>query len=292
MSQSIRGARILVIRSATTPDSDSDALCANGFDVTHDPYLAISVCDDDDALTRAHAILDYLLIPGAWLICASAMAVRALTELAGSAAVSSGLARAESIGARFAAVGPASAAALRELGVNEVITPLRGHTASALLDTLSVVPAGTAVLPRSDIADAVIPATLEARGWSLVPQVLYRTRPVETAPESIEALKAGAFDAIVLRSPSAARAVQHFAGSLPERTSIICGGPTTAMAARRLGFTVTTIATDSSAEGIVEAVIRDVDRVRTVGAVGAVGANPADADGSILGMTPAALGSS
>jgi uroporphyrinogen-III synthase len=283
MSQSIRGARILVVRSATTPDGDSDALCANGFDVTHDPYLAISVCDDDDAPARAHAILESLRIPGSWLICASAMAVRALTELAGSEAVSRGLTGAESMGARFAAVGPASEAAIRELGVGNVITPLRGHTASALLDALSCVPAGTAVLPRSDIADAVIPATLEARGWSLVPQVLYRTRPVEQPPASLAELRSGGFDAIVLRSPSAARAVRHFTGSLPKRTRIVCGGPTTAMAARRLGLTVTTTAIDSSSAGIVGAVIRAVD---------SVGLDPTNADGPVHAMRAHGLGSS
>jgi len=279
----MRGARILVVRSATTPDSDSDALRANGFDVTHDPYLAISVCDDDDAPTRAHAILESLLIPGAWLICASTMAARALTELAGSEAVLRSLARAELMGARFAAVGPASEAAIRELGVGNVVTPLRGHTASALLDALRGVQAGTAVLPRSDIADAVIPATLEARGWSLVPQVLYRTRPVDQPPATLGELRSGGFDAIVLRSPSAARAVRHFTGNLPGRTRIVCGGPTTAIAARRLGLTVTTTAIDSSAESILEAVIRAVDPV---------GAEQADGDAPIHGMTAHALGSS
>jgi uroporphyrinogen-III synthase len=167
--------------------------------------------------------------------------------------------------------------------VSEVITALRGHTASALLDTLSVVPAGTAVLPRSDIADAVIPATLEARGWSLVPQVLYRTRPVEQPPASLAALKSGGFDAIVLRSPSAARAVRHFTDALPERTRIVCGGPTTAMAARRLGLTVTTTAIDSSSAGIVGAVIRAVD---------SVGLDPTNADGPVHAMRAHGLGSS
>ena len=283
MSKSIRGARILVVRSATTPDSDSDALRANGFDVTHDPYIAISVCDDEGAAARAHAILESLLTPGAWLICASAMAVRAVTDLAGSEAVSHGLTRAESMGARFATVGPASEAAIRELGVGNIVTPLRGHTASALLDTLSRVPAGTAVLPRSDIADAVIPATLEARGWSLVPQVLYRTRPVEQPPASLAALTSGGFDVIVLRSPSAARAVRHFAGSLPERTRIVCGGATTAMAARRLGLTVTTTAIDSSSEGIAAAVIRAIDPGET---------DPAWANARILDSTAHGLAAS
>jgi uroporphyrinogen-III synthase len=129
----------------------------------------------------------------------------------------------------------------------------------------------------------VIPATLEARGWSLVPQVLYRTRPVEQPPASLAELRSGGFDAIVLRSPSAARAVRHFAGNLPGRTRIVCGGPTTAMAARRLGLTVTTTAIDSSAESILEAVIRAVDPV---------GAEPADGDAPIHGMTARALGSS
>jgi uroporphyrinogen-III synthase len=248
-------ARVLLVRSASTPDQDADALRANGFDVTPDPYLTIATCDDAGAPARAQAVLDALLLSGAWLICASAMAIRALDDLVGPATVSRCLVEAEVQGARFAAVGPTSGTALRERGVSNVLAPVRRHTASALLDALKHLPPGIAVLPRSDIADGVIPATLQARGWSLMPQVLYRTMPVDDPPASLAALSSGHFDAIVLRSPSAARAVRSFAPALPERTRVVCGGPTTALAARRLGFEVHATATLSGPADIAEALL-------------------------------------
>jgi uroporphyrinogen-III synthase len=251
--------RVLIVRSSITPDHDAHALRANGFHVTTDPYLDIATCEDADAPDRAHATLDALLLPATWLICASAMALRALDHLLGATAVSRDLSRAEAQGARFAAVGPTSRAALHERGVQEVLMPTRGHTASALLEALNPILPGTAVLPRSDIADGVIPATLEARGWSLVQQVLYCTRPVEEPPASVTALSSGEFDAIVLRSPSAARAVMSFTSTLPNRTRVVCGGPTTALAAKRLGFEVDAVAADSSPASIARAVLRAVD---------------------------------
>jgi uroporphyrinogen-III synthase len=255
MTRHATPARVLVVRSASTPDKDADALRAKGFDVTLDPYLTIAPCDDAGAPARARAVLDALMLPRAWLICASAMAIRALDELAGPVTVSRSLIEAEEHGARFAAVGPTSTAALRERGVNEVLTPVRRHTASALLDALQAIPPGIAVLPRSDIADGVIPATLQARGWSLMPQVLYRTMPVDHPPASLAALSSGDFDVIVLRSPSAARAVRSFASALPERTRVVCGGPTTALAARRLGFDVHATASLAGPADIAEAVL-------------------------------------
>lgn len=252
-------ARVLMVRSSNTPDHDANAMRANGFHVTLDPYLDIATCDDAGAPARAHATLDALHLPGAWLICASAMAIRALDHLVGATEVARGLSDAEVHGARFAAVGPTSRAALHVRGVRAVLMPTRGHTASALLEALNAIPPGTAVLPRSDIADGVIPATLEARGWSLVEQVLYRTRPVKDPPRSIAALASGEFDAIVLRSPSAARAVKSFTTTLPNRTRVVCGGPTTALAAKRLGFEVDAVASDSSPASIAQAVLRAFD---------------------------------
>lgn len=244
---------VLLVRSEATPDRDGQALAALGFAVVSDPYLRVQTCVDTDAHARAHSLLDALQGAPAWLILASAAGLRALRDLVGDRDVARRLTSVPNL--RFAAVGPTSAAALAELGATGVVTP-RAHTASSLLDRLAAEAPARAVLPRSSIADAVIPQTLHARGWEVVAQTLYETSPVAVAPRTVEALRSGEFSAIVLRSPSAARAVARFAGSLPTSTRVVAGGPTTALAASRLGMRVCAVADDATAEGIARAVVR------------------------------------
>ncbi|MDP1877224.1 MAG: uroporphyrinogen-III synthase, partial [Actinomycetota bacterium] len=158
-----------------------------------------------------------------------------------------------------AAVGPASARALREAGAPEVVLPQAGHTASALLAALRPFGPATAVLPRSSVGDELLPRTLEARGWSVLAEVVYDTTPVDVRPEAAGRLARGVFDALVLRSPSAARAVARHAGPIPASTKVIAGGPTTALAARRLGIAVAAMAPDSRAASIAASVIEALD---------------------------------
>ena len=246
-------ARVLVVRPRSASDADLVALAGRGFAVTHDPYLVVATRTDDEAAARAHRLLDGLG-PGAWLIVASAAGARALADLVGADVVRASFATATQSGARFAAVGPASAEALQALGARGVVVPSAPHTASGLLARLAEESPARALLPRSGIADSVIPATLGARGWQVHAETLYETTPVVERPSTADALAEGGFDVVILRSPSAVRALRVFVPNLPVSVRVVAGGPTTALAAARLGLTVGGIAVDSTPTAIADSV--------------------------------------
>lgn len=246
--------RVLLVRAESTPDDDGRLLRARGFDVTAEPFIEVTASTDPGASVRARELLSAAVAPHAWLVLTSAAGLRALVALTNATEVRAGLVRAQGAGARFASVGPTSARALVDLGVRDVLVPERAHTASALLDALRSMGPATAVLPRSSIGDSLLPQTLESRGWDVVSRVVYETTTVSTPPQTAPQLRAGAFDALVLRSPSAVRAVARLAGTVPSVTRVVAGGPTTALTAQRLGITVAAVARDSRPESIADAV--------------------------------------
>lgn len=240
-------ATVLLVREQ--PDSDAPALERAGLLVRSEPYLAITPCRDPEASTRASRLLTALREPQARLVCASSNGIRALVHIAGEDRVRQAL-----DGARTAAVGPATAAAIRAAGGRgECIVPTE-HTAMGLLAALRALTPATAVLPRSDIGGQVLGDGLRALGWDVVAETVYRTRPVTRIPHSAVDLTRGHFAAIVLRSPSAVDAVLHFAGAIPADTSVIAGGPTTAAAARARGITIAGVAADSTPDAVAVAV--------------------------------------
>jgi uroporphyrinogen decarboxylase len=67
-------------------------------------------------------------------------------------------------------------------------------------------------------------------GWEVEEVVVYETDEVAVVPPSAARLAAGEFPALVLRSPTAVRAVARHVSVLPAGTVPVCGGPTTAAA--------------------------------------------------------------
>ncbi len=246
--------KVLLVRADDTPDADARALAERGVEVTAEAFIRVQPSADADATHRAAEIVDGLHAPGAWLVLTSAAGIRALDSLLGAGEVGNRIRTAERAGARFAAVGPTSGQVLHDHGVIDVLMPTKAHTAAALLDCLGLISPGLAVMPRSTIGDQHVPEVLESRGWTVLSRIVYETTTVTDRPGSADQLAAGAFDALVLRSPSAARAVVHF-GAVASNTAIVAGGPTTALAASRLGLQVTAVSADSRAESIAEAVM-------------------------------------
>ena len=126
---------------------------------------------------------------------------------------------------RIAAIGPATAAALREHGLQVDLVP-DTHTQEGLRDAL---PAGRLLLAAAEGARRDV---LEADFVAL-----YRT--VEL-PQAVDA------DIALLMSGSAARA-------LGARIPVIAIGPQTAAEARRIGLQVVAVAEAPSVDGLVEA---------------------------------------
>jgi len=235
---------VLLVRALGGEDRDAETLRGLGLDVIEDPYLAVAPCADEGAVERATRVLDALRHDTDLLLLTSRAAVRALDALIGRdalcAAVAAGVAR----GLRGAAVGPSTAAALRELGVRDVFEPLVA-TSRGLLAALrersegdsSVAGAakvGHALLPCGAQAMKGLGAGLVEDGWQVEEVVVYGTDELPGVPVSAAALAAGLIPALVLRSPTAVRAVARHVPTLPASTVPVCGGPTTAAEVARV----------------------------------------------------------
>jgi uroporphyrinogen III methyltransferase / synthase len=154
-----------------------------------------------------------------------------------------------------AAVGPATADALRRVGVEPDLVP-EVHSARGLVETFPSAPAGRAsvLFPCADIAADTLERGLTQKGWDVQRVEAYRTVPVE-APDPADLALLPAADALTFASPSAVEA--YVALRSPEAVPVqapahvVCIGATTAAAARDAGFADVHQAQDASAEGIV-----------------------------------------
>jgi uroporphyrinogen-III synthase len=226
---------VLLVRAAGGEDQDAEALRARGVDVIEDPYLVVAPCTDAGALARATALLDALRHDADLLLLTSRAAVRALDALVGRDALVAAVREGVRRGLHGAAVGPSTAAALRELGLTDVLEPPVA-TSRGLLAALRERAAlgadrtGSAVLPCGAQAMKGLGSGLVEDGWQVQEFVVYTTDEVADVPPSVADLAAGRIPVVVLRSPTAVRAVARHVPVLPEGTVAVCGGPTTAAA--------------------------------------------------------------
>ena len=171
-------------------------------------------------------------------------------------------------GARVAAVGEGTAAALRRHRIRPALVPAR-FTTEALGRAM---PRGTGrlLLARADIAPEGLDAALERKGWSVERLDAYRTRSASGVPVAARrALVAGTVDALTFTSASTVRGFLRLAGGLfrhpaaatagrrPPR--VVCIGPVTAAEARALGLRVHAVADPHTIEGLVAAVERALE---------------------------------
>lgn len=158
-------------------------------------------------------------------------------------------------GARFAAVGAATAAALDGRRVDVVA---HRQIAEGLLEELPASPA-RALLAQGDRARPLLADGLRERGWDVVEVVAYRTIALQPSSEQAEAI-AGA-EVVTFASPSALRSFVAAFGvdSVPAVASI---GPQTSAAAAELGLNVAAEATTHDLPGLVAAVVAAVGLAR------------------------------
>jgi uroporphyrinogen-III synthase len=157
---------------------------------------------------------------------------------------------------RIAAVGETTAAALGAAGYDVDFVPRRDNSASGLLAewgeaTGGVVPLRILAL-RSDIAKPVLTDGLRASGHDVDSVIAYRTVGVPIAPDTIAAVAAGQFDAILITSGSVANQISVQIGLIPSRTVIACIGPRTAVDAEAAGLRVDLVARARSSESLID----------------------------------------
>jgi uroporphyrinogen-III synthase len=164
----------------------------------------------------------------------------------------------EKVRARLAAVGPATAEFVRqEIGQPDLVPPV--FTTADLAEAFPS-GSGSVLLPRADLATDELEVGLQRKGWTPVRVDAYRVSLAEELPpDARRALKEGRVEAITFTSPSAVEGFVRLAG-VPDGPATVCIGPVTAEAARNAGFTVNAVADPHTTDGLVEAVLRALDR--------------------------------
>jgi uroporphyrinogen-III synthase len=233
INQPLYGVRIVITRPEAKPLADE--LERLGAEVTVVPLIEIRPAE-------GRALEDAIDTMGTydWVV---------LTSVNGVAAVAQGLA---GLGgdARVAAVGPVTADAIRELGVEPAFVATRASDdiASGLGDIEGL----RMLLPQADLAEPHLADELRGRGAEVEAVVAYRTILVEPPMWGILPLRIA--DAVVLASGSACRSLAA-AGGAGGGAMLVCIGPKTAKVAREVGLRVGLVADEATSDGIIQALV-------------------------------------
>lgn len=227
-------------------------LRAAGLRVIHIPTVAIAAGDREE-LARA---LRGRPSPG-WLVITSAngaeVAARAV-EAAGGLP----------LGTRVAAVGPATATALRGVGLPVDHVPAQFLT-SEIADGLGRIAGVRVVLARADAATSALRDALRARGARVEEIVAYRTveGPAASRLPLHDALEGSRRpDLLTFTSGSTVRGLVSLLEDAPDllgrarQVPAACIGPVTAAEAVHLGFRTPVVASIHTASALADAIVR------------------------------------
>jgi len=238
----LRGRRIVVTRPREQAPGLAGELERLGASVVLVPLVRIEPAEDASALESALDELDRY----DWVVFTSVNGVASVRDRGAALR-----------GVRVAAVGPATADAVRALGSEPAFVPDR-FQADEIVAGLGSLEGARVLLPQADMASPQLAEELRERGAEVDAIVAYRTVAVEPSEAELEELERGA-DAVVVASGSAARVLSELAGRhegvqrLVAHTLVACIGPKTAGAAREVGLPVGLVADEATAEGIIHA---------------------------------------
>ncbi|HWE07728.1 MAG TPA: uroporphyrinogen-III C-methyltransferase [Solirubrobacteraceae bacterium] len=158
-------------------------------------------------------------------------------------------------GTRVAAIGPGTAAALREHGLIADVVPER-FVAEGLVEALADVPVRRALVARAAEARDVLPDALRERGADVDVVALYET-VAEPASDRRRSLVSGA-DYVTFTSSSTVRFFFASIGDgLSDDARLVSIGPVTSDALRAYGREPDVEATRHDIDGLVEALVAD-----------------------------------
>ena len=159
-------------------------------------------------------------------------------------------------GVAVAAVGPATADALRLAGVEPDLVPAE-HSARGLVEEFAD-GAGRVFFPCANLAPDTIAAGLGEKGWTVERVEAYRTVPAG-APDPALLDRVAAADAITFAATSSVQAFGALTMAdgtpVPVPPHVVCIGPSTAAAARAAGMANVFEAWGASAEGMVRELV-------------------------------------
>ena len=241
------GRRVVVTRARSQASSLVERLQALGAETVELPTIEIAgPADDGEGLRDAAGRLATF----DWVAFTSTNAVdRLFAHLRDARAFG---------GAKVAAVGPGTAAALAARGVVADLQPATA-VAEALVEAFPPAAAGTGagggrvLLPQAAGARRVLAEGLRARGWQVDVVEAYRTVPATPSPDALAA--AAKADAIAFTSSSTVTSWLDVAGVDLLPPVVACIGPVTAATAAERGVPVTVVADEHTVDGLVAALV-------------------------------------
>jgi len=237
----LAGVTVAVTRARAQASSLADRLRALGAIVLEAPSIRIKALDGP-----APGLEGYDLI-----CLTSPNGVRLLFDRL----VHAGLDARALAGAKIAAIGPGTAAALREHGLVADVVPER-FVAEGLVDALADVPVTRALIARAREARDVLPEALRSRGAEVDVVALYETVAEPLSPEQLDAVAEA--DYVTFTSSSTVRFFLDAAGErLDRRTRVVSIGPVTSEALRERGREPDVEASRHDIDGLIEALVAD-----------------------------------
>ncbi len=235
MASVLAGRRVVVTRAAEQADELAGLLQQVGAIPVVIPLIAIVA--DASGVQQLAGLAGHGLAGFEWVVVTSPNGASALVDAAPS-----------QISGRVAAIGAATADALRAGGVAVALVP-QVQSAVGLLADFPVAPSTVLVVQAAN-ADLALADGLRERGADVTVVAPYRT--VAARVNAAQQLAALAADAVLFASGSAARAwADVFGDSTPP--IVVAIGPLTAAAATNAGLKVAVIAADHSLSGMVQA---------------------------------------
>jgi len=251
-NRALYGWKVLVPRTKEQAGLMSERLRAYGAIPCEVPTIAVEPPRTPAQMERAiKGLVDGRY---AWVVFTSVNAVRAVWEKFGE----HGLDARHFGGVKIACIGEATAAAVRDFGVQPELVPQGEQSSEGLLAEFSphdeiLDPVGRVLLPRADIATETLTAGLTERGWEVDDVTAYRTVRAAPPPAEIrDAIKSGGFDAVLFTSSSTVRNLVGIAGKPHTRTVVAVIGPKTAETALEFGLRVDVQPTHASVPDLVE----------------------------------------
>jgi len=246
--------RILVTRPVAQAADLAGLLDARGFTPVIVPTVEIDMAStavDLDAMLES--------LDGAdWLILTSANGAEALA----ARIVANGYQMPDAL--RVAAVGPATADALRAAGIRVDHVP-DSYLTVAIAAGLGDVGGVRVVLARADASTPDLRGMLDERGAIVEEVVAYRT--VEGPAPSRDPLRAALHDdlaGVAFTSGSTVRGLLRLASPVDRGRArcipAFCIGPVTAQEAQRCGFDIAAIASDHTTTGLADAIAGHIPR--------------------------------
>jgi uroporphyrinogen III methyltransferase/synthase len=259
----LAGLRVLVTRARAQAEPTVAAFAARGAECVLLPLVEIVPPDDPAPLHAALGRLaDYR-----WVVFTSANAARAVAEALRAAGLNAGAFAAT----RVCAVGPATAAALREAGIPVALVPDEhvGEGVVAALAGAGPLAGVRVLLPRAAAAREVIPEELARLGATVDVVVAYRNaRPEEARPGAdggvLDRVRHGEIQVVTFASASAVHAfVAACGGDESARATLLAAtvavvGPKTRDAAMAHGLTVAVMPAEYTIPALIDALCTHV----------------------------------